>query len=268
MMDIVIPSSGRHDRALTPSRLPPELAARAIMLVPHGEGAAYAGRWQNVMETPADLKGIAATRQWILDNMHDDKLLMLDDDLRFDVRRIHEPSKFLVATFEQVTALFVDIERQLSKYLHLSVTTREGGNRLGDEGRYFEVGRSLRALGYRRRELNALRVRFDRLPLMEDMDVTLQLLRLGHPNLIINYAVQGQGQSNAPGGCSQYRDQTLQARAAQGLAELHRPHVRLAQVETKGAWWAGVRTDVEVQWKQAFKEGELRAKGIEQKELF
>jgi len=271
MMEIVVFSAGRANRALTPTRLPPSIAAQTLVLVPHGQGAAYhaanlaGARWA---ETPEGVTGIAKRRQWWLERTQADKLLMMDDDLRFDTRRTDETGKFLVATFEEVERLFLDIEARLDEYLHITVTPREGGNRTGDEGAYFTVGRATRVHGLRPKLIRGLGCRYDDVQLMEDMHMTLQLLRKGHPNLIINYMVQGQGQSNAPGGCSTYRTPELQAQAAQRLAELHRPHVSVVGRETKSAWNGQARQDVLVQWQQAFREGELRSNGIEQKELF
>lgn len=272
-MEIVVFSAGRAERSLTPRRLPPAIAKLTTLVVPHGQGPAYERLWPHtaplagVSETPEGVTGIAKRRQWWLERTQADKLLMLDDDLRFDTRRTDDAGKFLVANETEINALFADIEVQLDKYLHLTVTPREGGNRTGDEGRYFEVGRATRVHGLRPKLIRGIGCRYDHLQLMEDMDMTLQLLRKGHPNLIINYMVQGQGQSNAPGGCSSYRTAELQEQAARGLAERHRPHVRVVERQTKTAWGGGERVDVQVSWQQAFLEGQLRAKGIEQQEL-
>lgn len=271
-MQIVMFTSGRAGKSLTPDRLPGSIKGQLWILVPHGQGKAYqdAGHG-NVQETPEGVTGIAKRRQWCLDQLATtDKVVMLDDDLRFDTRRTDEVSKFLVATDQEVEDLFVDIDRQLEKYLHLGVMAREGGNFHGDAGRYIEVGRATRVHGLKVQELKRLGCRFDRLPLMEDMDMTLQLLRLGYPNVIINYMVQGQGMSNAPGGCSVYRTPDLQAFAANALAEMHRPHVTTHEREVKSNWGPGFnkRMDVTVQWQRAYEEGKAKLSGIEQKGLF
>ena len=271
MMQIVMFTSGRAGKSLTPDRLPPSIAGQLWTLVPYGQGKAYndAGHG-NVQETPEGVTGIAKRRQWCLEQLATtDKVVMLDDDLRFDTRRTDDLSKFIVSTPQEVEELFVDIDNQLNKYKHLGVMTREGGNFHGEAGQYIEVGRATRVHGLRVQDVRALGCRFDRLPLMEDMDMTLQLLRLGHPNVIVNYMVQGQGMSNAPGGCSVYRTPDLQAQAANGLAELHRPHVKTVEREVKSNWGEGFnkRLDVQVQWQKAYEEGKRRASGVEQKEL-
>jgi len=214
-MELVCFSAGRAGRTLLPSKLPLGIAGRMILLVPHGQRGDYErfGN-RNVQETPEGVTGIARRRQWWLEQTAADKLVMLDDDLRFDTRREDDPEKFLVSTFDEVSLLFRDIETQLDRFIHLTVTPREGGNHTGAEGRYMEVGRATRVHGLRPRRIRELGCRYDHLPVMEDLDMKLQLLRLGHPNLIVNYMVQGQGQSNAPGGCSVYRTPELHAQAA------------------------------------------------------
>lgn len=258
-MRVFIPSAGRANRALTPTRMPAALAAVAEMIVPPEEAAAYrAAGYANVVPCAAQAHGIGAVRQWLMERS-DGKMLMLDDDLRFDCRREDEKDKFLVADDAAVFGLFEEIERHLDIYLHVGVTTREGGNRIETmEPR--EVGRMLRMLAYDAPKVLALGVRFDRLPLMEDMDVTLQLLKLGKPNLIINRMVHGQGGSGAAGGMSRYRTPELQAETARRLSELHYPHVSVRTKFTKGAWGGGEREDVVVAWKEAYAEGCARLK--------
>lgn len=267
-MEIVCFSSGRAGRILTLSKLPSMAAERCVVVVPWGQGHAYReSQVGNVVETPQGVNGIARRRQWWLEHTQADKLLMLDDDLRFYTRRRDDVGKFLASSDIEVGEVLADIERQLDKYVHLTMMSRLDGNFKGGRGAYFEVGRSLRVHGLRPKVIRGLGCRFDRLSLMEDMDMTLQLLRLGLPNRVINYMVHGQGASNAPGGCSLYRTPELQAAAARGLAELHRPHVRLVECETKASWGGGKRIDVVVQWQKAYQEGLSVAQGVEQKEL-
>jgi hypothetical protein len=86
---------------------------------------------------------------------------------------------------------------------------------------------------------------------MEDFDVTLQLLRKGHRNAVLNQWAQDQGTSNAPGGCSTYRTPEVQAAGAYGLQKLHPDFVTVVDKETKQAWGGGVRKDVRIAWKKA-----------------
>lgn len=101
-------------------------------------------------------------------------------------------------------------------------------------------------------------VRWDNLPVMEDFDVTLQLLRLGYENMVLFEWAWGQPSSNAPGGCSAYRTYEVQKAGAEGLAALHPDYVTPVQKPSKN--WRGFdhRWDVKVRWKAALAEGAAR----------
>lgn len=175
---------------------------------------------------------------------------MLDDDLVFATRRDDEPTKFVESKAEDITRLFTDIEHYLDRFAHVGVSTREGGNR--DTGITAVNTRLLRILAYRADVLRTHDVRFDRVELMEDFDVTLQLLERGYPNLKVNWIVHNQRSSNAPGGCSTYRTIEKQGEAAHRLAALHPDFVSVVTKQTKTAWNGKERQDVIVQWKRAF----------------
>ena len=179
-----------------------------------------------------------------------DKLVMLDDDLRFDVRRMDERGKFYVAADKDVLKLFDKMEKMLDTYAHVGVLSREGGNR--EEKSTKECTRMMRVLAYHVNTFKDERIKFDRLPLQEDFDVTLQLLRKGYPNLVLCEWVNGQGTSGAKGGCSHFRTLELHNENAVKLARLHDPFVKVVSKQTKGAWGGNPRLDVMVQWKKAF----------------
>jgi hypothetical protein len=245
-MQIFIPTRGRVFQE-TFTNLPKELRDRAVFVTPFDEKNIVGG---NVLRTPNSVVGIGPTRQWIVDNATDDKIVMLDDDLVFATRREDDPTKFRPSTPEDVHNLFNYIDSYLDAYAHVGVSTREGGNR--DTSLHTWNTRLLRILAYRRDVLLAEGIRFDRLEFMEDFDVTLQLLRNGYANIRINSMVHNQRSSNAPGGCSTYRTLEKQSAAARGLAALHPEFVTVVTKKTKTAWNGQERQDVRIAWKQAF----------------
>ena len=87
---------------------------------------------------------------------------------------------------------------------------------------------------------------------MEDFHVTLSLLELCFPNLVMQDFACGQAASNAPGGCSLYRDAKLQSQAAMNLAAAHPGFVKVVTKNAKSWQGMNTRTDVRVQWKKAF----------------
>jgi hypothetical protein len=260
-MLIAIPSAGRateqQQRTLNALKT---AGHNPTLFVPRHEALAYVDIHLNTIIL--DEIGIGPTRQAILDfslTINSESVLMLDDDLEFFVRRKDDPTKLQKATPAQLRAMVKRAGSLLNKYAHIGVATREGANR-SINPLHFNV-RLLRALGYRADVLKRERVTFDRLPVMEDFDVALQLLRLGYPSAQINDYLQDQPGSNVEGGCSTYRSANMQARAARGLAKLHPNFVTVVEkpVPKSGGWFDVPRLDVRVAWKKAFESsGEIK----------
>lgn len=248
-MEVYIPTRGRVFQE-TWSSLPEELRDILYFVVPHNQTFIAGSR---ILRTPPEIDGIGPTRQWIIDHAaqrREHKVVMLDDDLVFATRRGDEPTKFRNSTDEDITILFNDIEHYLDRFAHVGVATREGGNR--DTADTVVNTRLLRILAYRTDILRGRNIRFDRVKLMEDFDVTLQLLREGYPNVKINWIVHNQRSSNAPGGCSIYRTLEAQGKAAERLQQLHPQFVAVVTKQTKTAWNGKERQDVRIAWKSAF----------------
>lgn len=249
MLKIYIPTLGRVGKQRTYKNLSPKWRKRAILVVPPEEATAHGDI--PVLVTPKDIRGIGPTRQYILDTANTDKLVMLDDDLRFDTRRSDAPNKFVPSTPADVDAMFAKLDEVIGKaHPHGSITAREGGNRYTTA--FLHNTRMLRALAYHVPTFRKHGFRYDRLPVMEDFDVTLQMLRAGLSNIVINNWVQGQNMSGADGGCSTYRDMKMQAAGAMGLKKLHPDFVTVVEKTTKNAWGGATRLDVIIGWKKAY----------------
>lgn len=253
-MKVVIPTYERSHKQTTYHQLPASVQGQATLIVDAREEGLYPSYPHLVL--PSSVQGICSTRKWCLDNLFTDdcKQVQLDDDLVFAYRRSDNPTKFQPATDEDVVLLFADIDKQLDSYAHIGVGTREGGNRRIEN--YYEVSRVLRILAYRQDVL--IDAKINETPMdtvMEDFDITLQLLRKGYPNRIINWIVHNQHGSNTAGGCSTYRDMTMQGEAAEELARRHHPFVKVKLKKTKTAWGGQERKDVIVQWKKAYQQG-------------
>jgi len=253
-MRIYIPTLGRCNNQRTWQALPKKLQDITTLVAPYEEKNRYTG-YPNVLITSPTIKGIGPTRQFIIEHHaahnEDGRLLMLDDDLSFAKRREDEPDKFVDAEPADIVDAVRAVDKALKRHAHVGILSREGGNRFthGD----VENVRLLRALGYDAHVLLKHGVKFNRIIVMEDFDVALQLLRLGYPSLAITKWVQDQtGGSNAPGGCSTYRTMEKQMEGAIGLHRLHPDFVRLVEKTTKTAWGGQTRTDVVVSWKKAY----------------
>jgi hypothetical protein len=262
-MDLVIPTLGRAKPQLQATLIQLENAGYEVSLVvqPHetdsyNEMLARAESRATLYELPSYIKGIAATRDWIIHDMPgSDHVLMLDDDLHFAVRRDDDRAKFRQPDIHDIRAMVNALDASLEKYPHVSIGSREGGNRVTDSVTYNT--RMMRVLGYSRSYMKKHKICFTPMMVMEDFHVTLQLLRRGQDCAVLNNWVSNQaGGSDAKGGCSSFRTLELQAENAQRLARLHPGFVKVVQKSTKTAWGGATRTDVVVQWKQARKAGE------------
>lgn len=260
-MKIFIPTYGRADKQVTLENLPPSLQKRTILVLQSQDSREHRDTYEEYCSKfgcdlwilPPRIKTISPTRQYIMSAAHKakiQKLVMLDDDLKFDTRRKDDPTKFLTSTSREITQLFKRIEKELDNYYHVGVLAREGGNRVTEDITFNT--RMMRVLAYDVGFFSYKKIKFDRVPLQEDFDVTLQLLRKGYPNAVLCGWVQGQGSSNAEGGCSHFRTIELHNENAEKLQKLHPDFVTVVEKETKGAWNGQPRLDVRVQWKKAY----------------
>ena len=161
-----------------------------------------------------------------------------------------------IAHLETIRRLLKHIEADVVILLtakgfhHVGVSARPGNNNTFPK-QYCEKTRATHVHGYRLSTLLKHNVRFDAVPLMEDFHVTLSLLKLGYPNLVMQDFACGQAASNAPGGCSLYRDAELQAEACQTLRSLHPDFVTVVTKKSKSWQGMSTRLDVRIQWKKA-----------------
>lgn len=263
-MRIYIPTTGRINKQLTVDRLTPALCKKyEVTLVTtskEGMDLDLATQGKEVMVVTCPAKGIADTRQWILDYHremgNDPVVLMLDDDLPTWRQRSKEVNSKGETPYTKATTK--EIERGLDKFAKLMQKFAHGsiGHALfcqvSPELKY--NSRMLRALAYNV-ELIPKNIRF-RLQVMEDFDMELQLLTAGFPSLTYNGIVQDQHENNAPGGCSGYRTNEVQAAAAHRLKKLWPDFVTVVTRAPKREWIGmGERTDVRVNWAKAAKAG-------------
>ena len=175
---------------------------------------------------------------------------MFDDDLVFARRRADDPSKFLACSESDTLEMIQALEGALGTYAHAGVLGREGGNRITDGDR--TCMRQMRVYGFNLAKVKAAKVRYTSGLVMDDFDMILQLLRRGHPNLVLCGWVQNQPGSNTAGGASTYRTPEVTKATVDRLVQLHAPFVKAVQKTTKTSWGGGTRWDVTVQWKRAY----------------
>lgn len=268
-MALYIPSRSRWGRCLTLNQLGAEAlqGRRVFMVVPHEQRNDYIHLAANsttawgcrvpVLSWPK-VKGIARTRQAIGLHAAEEgypSFLMLDDDLRFAYRTNPKETdnskrKLAIADSRQCSLMLHAMENALSEHAHGAIRHRMAYN---DKNlkypREFSV-RALRALGYQTHLFNTCK--HGRVDIMEDFDVTLQLLARGHPNCVLTHWVQDQSQTQAQGGCSDYRTHQLHARSVTRMAKLWGDRiVKLREKQNKTGGEFGTRLEATIFWKKS-----------------
>ncbi len=262
-MLIFIPTRGRVSQQITWNYLPPSLRSQACLVCPPEEVPLHQAAGRTAYACP--VSGIAAVRQWILDQSTDPYCFMLDDDLRL-YRRSSEDSwalKTLSRPDPRLEDLFARLCYLLQKYPHVGVSSRPDSFRYFPEKEVYGV-RIYNFHGFNRSVLRKHGVGFrNGPPVMEDFNVALQLLLLGYNNALVTDWAWGQAKSGIEGGCSFYRNYQVQRDAALWLARQYPNIVKAVVRETRKENWSGVhqdgrRVDVAVSWRKAREIGEER----------
>lgn len=250
-MEVVVPSIGRaHDvrtiETLCAAGLSPLVVTWPAQAKEYVQAVPSAAR-----VVACKVKGIALTRQWILDNVPDNKIIMLDDDVSFHKRRDDDPTKFTNTTTKDVAKLFKIFEKHLDKYAHISIVPRQGGNRILEDQ---ICGRPSHVFGYDVARVKASGAKFHKGQVQDDFDMTLQLLRRGLANRIVaSYVVDQHAGHGAAGGTSSYRTVEIHNASVMELAARHSGFVRVRQADYSSlpdGW--GQRLETTIAWKKAF----------------
>jgi hypothetical protein len=287
-MDIIIPTRGRVGRQRTLQYMSPELRRRTIMVCPHSEtgkhgGHPYSEGVRFIPQPDPDMT-IAAKRAWVLRYWNDywldperrldslvhgfapsDKIVMLDDDLRFYVREQPDQSlpeyakRLRYADYTDQVLWFDALERTLGPEVpHAGFGPRQGnGPRLVRPGVWNQPdpwespGRMMYSLGYHVPTVVS-RCILGRIETREDFDLSLQLLLQGFPNQVCHTFVVGQAKYNEAGGASEERTLERSNSDAHRLAELYPGLVRVVHRDYEGS----PREEVVVSWVKALRQGQ------------
>lgn len=226
---------------------------RTALVVHPDEVDRYAHHGVQVISCPVQ-GDLGTVRQWLLERHRGRKMVQMDDDLKFAVRRLDNPKKFVPATAEDVDVMFDRVFELLDDVPLVGVRQRGGANNSVPP---FEI--AVRQCMFHGIDVDVARKEgFNYKPIVfEDFDYTLQVLTRGYQNAVLTTHTIDQGESNAPGGVAAYRDNT---RMEQDAADLALEYSDFVKVVRKPGWRGldGERTDVTIQWKKALSSAELQ----------
>ncbi len=256
-MQIFVPTYGRPYRQKTIFLLS-EAKIEHYLVVRKSEAHLYEWAeddYTHIWAMPPGICNIAGAREYILHSAWEDHICMVDDDVDFLIRRGPLPEVHLRGcTSEETQDMFNLLDQWLHEgFIHCAISQREGNNYTAKD--FIAVGRGIRIVAYNRIKVLECGATFTNVDSKEDLDMTLQLLRQGYPNRISYYYAQGQGNSNAPGGCETYRTRDYMRWSSLLLKRLHSDFIQINERITKGSFGGGPRVDVRIYWKSAYEEG-------------
>jgi hypothetical protein len=265
-MKIFIPTRDRVNAQFTWDNLH-YLQDVATLVCPAEEVQAHLDHGRRAIARPP--VPLAGVRQWLVDEAVNGPdqgrkpIIMLDDDLAFFVRKSPDAHNLTPAgdkvgvIMHRLYNMVYGTGTELGSFfpVHAGLSPRQGNNwAFPDKVQYTTRVNAVHCI--LPAALAHYGIRYDTMDMMEDYHVTLSLFEEGEDNAAITDAAWDQCKgSGAPGGFSHYRTSDRQTQAAEKLASLHPRSVKVVKKNPKtgSGGFAGERTDVRVQWKQAYK---------------
>lgn len=181
--------------------------------------------------------------------------LLLDDDLRFSRRISQNGPELRKAVASDMPELISRLAALLDgdvKMAGISARTMNQ-NRYPDTVQY--CSRQMQAHAIDTEFFTEEGIDPARVVCKSDFHMTLCVLEAGYRNaLICDYTVDQASGSNAKGGVSTYRTAEVINEGAELLKQLHPDYVKIVEKATVWKGMTGVRKEVQIAWKKAYKE--------------
>jgi hypothetical protein len=251
-MRIYIPTRSRPNFSAM-SALPEYLHHDVYLVLRKDEVALYANTVCHKMILPKKVEGLAATRQWILENAEDEFICMMDDDItHFLFKPVLSTFGGLVrATNANIDALFHTMERWLDEGVVCASTADRMALARPAEKYFAQPSRVGQVMFIDRWTAMERGYRFDRVQIYHDQDFALQILRGRDMTRISTKHGHAMRPTYAKGGLQTYRNQNVIDESAQRMLELHPGLITLKWRDRLGY---SIPTRI-IKWKQAMQEG-------------
>jgi len=217
-MIIAIPSKGRAGKTKTD-----KLVTSGVFFVPASEVRDYRLFLKNeVVAVPDEVRGITATRNWILKYSKDPRVVFLDDDLKVQgYVDLSQKAKHIPLTLPQWTAEFeklFDITEQMNLRI-FGVATNSAPRAVYPYRPFiFHTYVTASCMGI----LNDGRTLFDEsFPVKEDYELCLRCLKEDGAVLGARYLYWENFHWSGDGGCRDYRTQSMELEAINRLIDLY-----------------------------------------------
>jgi len=216
-MLVAIPSKGRADKVKTLKVLP-----SGVVYVPLSEGGHYRRAYPDadVVEVPEEVRGITATRNWILDNTDQRYVVFVDDDV-IDVG-------YFVLGVERVRKIKMREPALIKEWLRLFHVTDDLGYHLWGaettgQPRVLHPHKPFVWHSYVTASCMGLvndGIRFDAdYPVKEDYELSLRCIRDDGGIVGARYLFWRNEHWTTQGGCGDYRTQAMEDKAIRDLMD-------------------------------------------------
>lgn len=257
-MKLYILSRGRADRVLTVGALPLSLVSQVSIVVRPDEYRAYrdAG-WMKITVLDKGVENIGQVRQWVIENAREEFIGLLDDDIAgFNFKPVMSRYGGLRnASAKEIETAFATVATWLKtdKLVHAALAPRFLAA-LPCQKKHTENYKLSQCMFFDRKKLLASGARFDRVPIYEDIDLTLQLLQRGYPNRILLQCCFNPNKAGARGGCATYRTPDVKRKTVERLKKFYRPDILSIDYNEKAN-----KITTRTHWKKAFNQkGEIK----------
>lgn len=261
-------SSGRPNSVITHKKFPKDIIDW-VVATPVEQAPAYREVFGDKVLPIAEGTPcfVGPHRQWVMEHFGNTAeykyVWMMDDDLVYLKRT---PELKLVKCKKKHMEDMFSLMREHMEDVHVAgVSSRLGNNRVIEN--YQEVGRMMNSYMFNVDTYIKEGINFAPYPdiIGEDFHVTLEYLNKGYPNRIDFTYAQTDASKNSEGGCSAFRTNDTQRKAAFWMAE-HHPEVTVKtkssgnwKIDGKGA--SNKRVDMTIQWKKGYKPKKVRKSG-------
>ena len=223
-MLVAIPSKGRPGRVKSQAVIP-----SARVYVPETEAEAYerAGT-KNVVPVPASVRGITATRNYILDTAYDPRVVMIDDDVKdhgWNRAYAHNwrKHKLTEAQWLQEWAKLFDVTADIGFRIWGVATTGEGRAVYPYRPFIWHTYVTASCMGM----FADAGLRFDeRFPVKEDYELCLRCLKEDGGVVGARYLFWDNAHWTDDGGCKDYRTQAIEEDAIRRLMRMYPGMIR------------------------------------------
>lgn len=215
---IIVTSRGRANNQITIKQFPESLLAYTSFLVPESEVPLYKTVYPDieVIGRPASIANLEEARQFALENIECDILILADDDLTFH-RRDAETGKYAKPDLNEMISLF-------ESWIH------EGFTLVGPALRVFSNVSApfldnktvYNFVMLDRKTLLSHGIRYGRIPVASDCDILLQIWEHGLRTRRSTIFITSEKMYTA-GGCSYYRTTELELECDRRLLAMHPP---------------------------------------------